>query len=147
MLFAVPESFFRILAIGDVKCVLEDTRFPLERNQSGAYVEPSFFARLGDDLDFVAVWHMLSAETCSRTLPEQLSIVRMNNLPHVTHQQFVKGVAEKRFARAIHIKWPPAIMNQNGATAYLGDSAELLFSFAQRMTLLQELTVHRLTAP
>src|SRR5215469_12321048 len=70
----------------------------------------------------------------------------MNNLPHVTHQQFVTGVAEKRFARAIHIKWPPAIMNQNGATAYLGDGAELLFSFAQRMTLLQELTLHRLTA-
>src|SRR5215469_10748149 len=100
MLFAVPESFFRILAIGDVKCVLEDTRFPLERNQSGAYVEPPFFARLGDDLEFVPVWHLLSAETRGRTLPEQLSIIWMNNLPHVTHEQFVTGVAEKLFARA-----------------------------------------------
>src|SRR5215472_8664928 len=68
MLFAVPENLFRVFARGDIKCVLDDTRFPLERNQSGAYIDPAFFARLGDDLDFVAVRHLLSAETCSRTL-------------------------------------------------------------------------------
>src|SRR5262249_14558210 len=146
MLFAAPQSLFRMLAIGDIKCVPHDARFPLERNQSGAEVDPALFPRLGDDLEFVAVLHFLSAETCSRTLPHWLSIIGMNDLTNVTCEQFVTGVAQKLFGRAIHIEHPAAIMDEDGVTAYFGNSAELFFGFAQCITLLQELTFPFLTA-
>src|SRR5512147_2181921 len=103
MLFAIPESLFRLLAVGDVKRACQETRLPFERNQSDAYIEPSFFPRLGDDLEFVATWDLLTAETRSRTLLDQLSIVRMYDMPNVIRQQVVAGVAAQLFRRAIHI--------------------------------------------